>query len=92
MEHWITNLFFEERLCVSVLQPRKMTNNLSAGKQSGSFLDKDDGKQMLHKRGGHMEQWCGALDVCVCEADMRQKGGKREAVKDKEDLRKKRIE
>lgn len=68
-----------------------MANNLSAGKQSGSFSDKDDGKQMLHKRGGHSDVglW---MCVCVCEADMRQKGGKRETVKDKEDLRKKRIE
>lgn len=42
--------FFEERRSVRLLQPRKMTNNLSAGKQRGSFSGGEDDKQMLNKK------------------------------------------
>lgn len=36
------------------------------------FGGKDDGKQMLHKRGGLVEQRCGAHTSSVCEADVSQ--------------------
>lgn len=58
--------FFEERRSVRLLQPRKMTNNLSAGKQRASFSGGEDDKQMLNK----MMRTHGRVFGCVCEADM----------------------